>query len=110
MVMISISKAAKAEILRLQSKRQNQGMPLRIGVKQGGCSGLSYNIEFGEVGEREDNAYDCGGIFVLVAVQDLKFINGLILDYSEDLMGGGFRFHNPNAVQSCGCGNSFSVE
>lgn len=108
--MINISKAAKGEILRLQSKRQNQHGRLRLGVKQGGCSGFSYTIEFDDVVGSEDNVYDCGGLLVLVDAQALKFIKGLTVDYSEDLMGGGFRFHNPNAVQSCGCGNSFSVE
>ncbi|MBD1922785.1 iron-sulfur cluster assembly accessory protein [Microcoleus sp. FACHB-831] len=108
--MINISKAAKGEILRLRSKRQNQDLCLRLAVKQGGCSGFSYSIEFERMEGSEDNVYDCGGIIVLVAAEDLKFINGLTIDYSEDLMGGGFRFHNPNAVQSCGCGNSFAVE
>ncbi len=107
--MIHLSKAAASEIRRLQAKRQHPNAKLRLGVKTGGCSELYYNLDFDEAVHSSDVVYDCNGIPVVVDSESLKYTNGLTLDYTEDLMGGGFRFHNPNAVDSCGCGNSFSV-
>ena len=108
--MIHLSKAAANEIRRLQSRRQNLDAQLRLGVQRGGCEDLYYTIDFDEVMKDGDRIYDCDGISVIVDEKSFKYITGLTLDYSEDLMGGGFRFHNPNAVESCGCGNSFRVE
>lgn len=71
---------------------------------------MVYSLEFEETPRPEDRVYDCNGISVVVAQQQINYIDGLTLDYSEDMMGGGFRFHNPNAKQSCGCGNSFSIQ
>ena len=59
--------------------------------------------------DSNDRVYDYGQVKVVVDSLQLNYLNGLILDYSEDLMGGGFRFNNPNAKVACGCGNSFSV-
>jgi iron-sulfur cluster assembly protein len=108
--MINISKSAASEIKRLQSKRQNPEARVRLGVQPGGCAELYYTIDFDEGMNPGDRLYDCGAISVIVDPLSLPYITGLTLDYSEDLMGGGFRFHNPNAVGSCGCGNSFRVE
>jgi iron-sulfur cluster assembly accessory protein len=105
--MINLSKAAVEEIGRLQLRRQQPEARLRLGVKSGGCAELYYTIDFDQVINSDDHIYDCGGVSVIVDAQSLNFINELTLDYSEDLMGGGFRFHNPKAVESCGCGNSF---
>ena len=66
-------------------------------------------MKFDEGVGPEDQIYDFEGIQMVVDRQSLSYIDGLTLDYSEDLMGGGFRFHNPNALQSCGCGHSFSI-
>lgn len=107
--MINLSKAAVAEIRRLQLRRHNPQARLRLGVKDGGCSALYYTIDFDEVVQEGDRIYDCSGLAVIVDSKSLKALNELTLDYSEDLMGGGFRFHNPNALESCGCGNSFRV-
>ena len=107
---IDLTKAAASEIKRLQSKRQNANAQLfRLAVQPGGCSGISYSFGFDEAAKPDDRLYECNGIQVLVDAQSLAYLNGLTLDYSEDLMGGGFRFHNPNAKESCGCGNSFSI-
>lgn len=108
--MINISKSAASEIKRLQSKRQNSEARVRLGVQPGGCAELYYTIDFDEGMNTGDRLYDCGDFSVIVDPLSLPYITGLTLDYSEDLMGGGFRFHNPNAVESCGCGNSFRVE
>jgi iron-sulfur cluster assembly accessory protein len=107
--MINLSKAAIDEIRRLQLKRQNLEARLRLGVQRGGCAELYYTIDFDEAMNPGDRIYDCGGICAIVDEQSFNYIANLTLDYSEDLMGGGFRFHNPNAIESCGCGNSFRV-
>lgn len=107
--MIHLSKAASSEIKRLQSCRPNSNNLLRLGVQTGGCAGMLYTIEFDEVLQAEDIVYDCSDIRVVVDSQQSKFLIGLTLDYSEDLMGGAFRFDNPNTLQSCSCGNSFSL-
>jgi len=108
-LMINLSKAAVEEIKRLQSRRQNLEARLRLGVKRGGCADFYYTIDFDKEMNSGDRIYECSGISVLVDQDSFNYINELTLDYSEDLMGGGFRFHNPNAVESCGCGNSFRI-
>ncbi|MCP2729687.1 HesB/IscA family protein [Limnofasciculus baicalensis] len=108
--MITLSKAAINEIKRLKLKRQNPDARLRLGVQRGGCADLYYTMDFDEVVKEGDRISDCGGISVIVDGQSCEYILDLSLDYSEDLMGGGFRFHNPKALESCGCGNSFRVE
>ena len=107
---INLTQAAASEIKRLQSKRRNANAQLfRLAVQSGGCSGISYTFGFDEAVKPDDTLYECNGIAVLVDAQSLTYLNGLTLDYSEDLMGGGFRFYNPNAKESCGCGNSLSI-
>lgn len=108
--MINLSSAAASEIKRLRSKQKKPKAVFRLGVQPGGCSEMVYTLEFDETPAPGDRVYDCHGLSVVVAEQQLDYINGLTLDYSEDMMGGGFRFHNPNAGPSCGCGNSFSIQ
>ena len=108
--MIKLSQAAANEIRRLQIKRRSPKARLRLGVQAGGCVDLYYTIDFDEEINASDRVYDCDGVGVVVDEKSLNAIAGLVLDYSEDLMGGGFRFHNPNASETCGCGNSFRLE
>lgn len=107
--MIHLSPPAANEIKRLRSKQPNPNILFRLQVQSGGCSGLLYDMTFDQVVREGDQLYDCTGIPVVVDAQTLNYISGITLDYSEDLMGGGFRFHNPNAIAFCSCGNSFSV-
>lgn len=107
--MINLSQAAADEIKRLRSKHQKPNAMFRLGVQPGGCSGIVYTLEFDDMVKSGDQVWNCNGLQVVIAEQSVQHLNGLTLDYSEDLMGGGFRFHNPNAMQSCGCGNSFST-
>lgn len=108
--MIKLSQAAANEIRRLQIKRRCPKARLRLGVQAGGCVDLFYTIDFDEEMNSSDRVYECDGVGVVVDEKSLNAIAGLVLDYSEDLMGGGFRFHNPNASETCGCGNSFRLE
>jgi iron-sulfur cluster assembly accessory protein len=107
--MINLSKAAASELKRLMAQQKQPNSLFRLGVQPGGCAGIYYTLEFDQAIKTQDQVYDSQGIQVVVEVNNLKYIDGLTLDYTEDLMGGSFRFHNPNATSSCGCGNSFCV-
>jgi len=108
--MIQLSASATSEILRLKAKTHNPDSKLRISVLPSGCLSFSYSLTFAVDAQPEDYLYQTASIVVLVNFEALSYLNGLVLDYSEDLTGGGFRFHNPNAVQSCSCGNSFAIK
>ncbi len=105
--MIQITPAATREVLRLKSKQKGSNLLFRLGVKPGGCCHLYYQMGFAETLEPDDGVYHCGGVQVVIDHSSLSHLEGLVLDYSEDLMGGGFRFSNPNASQTCGCSHSF---
>ncbi|SRR5579883_2818030 len=105
--MIHLSRAAVSEIKRLKAKQPNS--LFRLAVKPGGCSGWFYDMTFDDTIEVSDHVFESQGIQVLIDADSLKYLDGLQLDYSEDLMGGGFRFYNPQVSQTCGCGNSFSM-
>lgn len=108
--MIEISKAALSEIRRMQKFRDRADSKLRIGVATGGCNDFYYTLDLADSIETEDIVSEVNGISILIERQHLKYLDRLKLDYSEDLMGGGFRFQNPQADNSvCGCGNSFSI-
>lgn len=108
--MIRLSQSALGEVLRLKSKQSNPEAVLRLGVQLSGCAGLSYQLTFSSSLQSDDRVYEANGVQVVIDVQSLPYVAGLTVDYSEDLMGGNFRFHNPNATQTCGCGQSFAVE
>lgn len=107
--MLHLSTAAVQEIQRLLSKQQNSNSLFRLQIQSGGCSDLFYDMRFDSTVTPNDQVYECNGISVVVDCQSWNYITDLTIDYSEDLMGGGFRFHNQNAIAVCGCGNSFSV-
>jgi iron-sulfur cluster assembly accessory protein len=106
--MIHLSPAAASEIGRLKSKQQPNTL-FRLTVKTGGCSGWFYDMSFDEIIKAEDQVFDLNGMQVVIDAHSQNYLQGLTLDYSEDLMGGGFRFHNPIAITICGCGNSFAI-
>lgn len=107
--MIYLSQSAINEVKRLQSKYQKLDAALRIGVQLSGCSGMSYKMKFEQEFQPDDQIYEFSEMKVAVDSQSLNHIDGLTLDYTEDLMGGGFRFHNPNAIKTCDCGSSFAT-
>ena len=81
---------------------------LRLGVQGGGCSGLSYNIQFDSHPAERDRIFQFGDVRIFIDPKSFIYLNGMVLDYEETLMKQGFVFHNPNAQKSCGCGSSFS--
>ncbi|MHC5727944.1 MAG: HesB/IscA family protein [Nostoc sp.] len=106
--MIHLSQAAVSEIGRIKSKQQANVL-FRLAVKPGGCSGLFYDMSFDKVIKVGDQVFDLDEIQVVIDAASLNYLNGTRVDDSEDFMGGGFRFHNPQAIATCGCGNSFSL-
>ena len=82
---------------------------LRLGVQGGGCSGLSYVIQFDSEQRPQDHVFDFDGAKVFVDPKSLVYLNGMTVDYKSDLMQQGFVLHNPNAKHTCGCGTSFSA-
>ncbi len=107
--MIHLSPSAVREVTRMKSKHQNPNVFLRLGVERGGCSGLYYTLALDDALKPDDQIYNCSGLQVAIAALSLNYIAHLTLDYSEDLMGGSFRFHNPQATANCSCGHSFST-
>jgi iron-sulfur cluster assembly protein len=90
-------------------KRGTPGASLRLGVRGGGCSGVSYAIEFSDKVRERDHKFDFDGLQVVVDPKSLVYLRGAVLDYEVKLMQHGFRFLNPNEKSSCGCGESFQI-
>ena len=106
---VSLSDSAVKEVKRLINLQGITEGGLRLGVKGGGCSGLSYTINFDEKIGQYDTVYDIEGIRVIVDTKSAIYLQGTQLDFQKDLMGGSFKFVNPNAQKTCGCGESFSA-
>lgn len=106
--MIELTDAAAREVKRLRTK-YDSAMVLRIGVKPSGCSGMSYTMNFEPEARPDDETLNIDDLTVVVDPLSLTMIDGMSIDFTEDLLGGGFRFNNPVAVSNCGCGSSFSV-
>ena len=106
---ITLTEAAIKEVKRLVNVQGITEGGLRLGVKGGGCSGLSYTINFDEKIGPYDQVYDIEGVKVIVDAKSAIYLQGTQLDYQKDLMGGSFKFVNPNANKTCGCGESFSA-
>ncbi len=107
---IQMTPTALEQVKRLR-EQQGSDLTLRVGVRQGGCSGMSYTMDFidSESVTEHDEVYDYDGFQVVCDRKSLLYLYGLMLDYSNALIGGGFQFTNPNATQTCGCGSSFSA-
>jgi len=110
--MINLSEAAAKEIKTII---KDQGLPdgetkLRVGVKGGGCSGFSYMLDLTEEPAGEaDEVLESHGVKILCDMKSYLYLNGVEIDFKDEVMGRGFVFKNPNASSSCGCGSSFSV-
>lgn len=105
--MITISELASEKIKEMMEQEATPGLFLRVGVKEGGCSGFSYGMGFDDEVNEGDQKLESAGIPVLVDADSIKYLNGLIIDFKESAMGGGFTIDNPNASVTCGCGSSF---
>ena len=108
--MIQISEAAANKIKNLKSEEgKDPSYFLRVEVKKGGCSGLSYKMDFDNQSRSTDKTFEAFGEKIAVDSQSFLYLIGMTLEYSGGLNGKGFVFNNPNATKSCGCGASFNV-
>lgn len=105
---VDITEAASIQVKEMMRHNEEEGSFLRVAVKGGGCSGLTYGMGFEkEQSEEEDDRYEQFGISILIAKEDAPILQGTVVDYKQSLMGGGFTIENPNAIANCGCGTSF---
>lgn len=109
--MITISQSAAQQIQRLQAEdsKAGAGSLLRVKVVPGGCSGMSYKLDFDQAIGEKDKVFEEHGTKIVVDTKSLLYIAGMTLDYEGGLNGKGFIFSNPNASKTCGCGSSFGV-
>ena len=104
---ISMTDKAIAQVKRLIAKDGRQDVFLRLGVKGGGCSGLEYVMKLDTARKTIDLEHEFEGVHVVCDAKSAVYLRGSIFDYTGNLIGGGFKFDNPNAGKSCGCGTSF---
>jgi iron-sulfur cluster assembly protein len=108
--MISVSESAKEKLQTLMSEGNvKEGSYLRVGVEGGGCSGLSYKMDFDAQMLDGDQLFEDRNVKILVDKKSFLYLVGTVLEYSGGLNGKGFSFNNPNASRTCGCGESFAV-
>ena len=109
--MIKVSDTAKDKVQNLMEEdgfNPNTDF-VRVGVKSGGCSGLSYDLKFDKTQKETDKVFESNGIKIIVDTKSFLYLIGTTLEYSGGLNGTGFVFKNPNANRTCGCGESFSL-
>lgn len=109
--MITVSEGAKQQIAALMTQDGYDAIQdyVRVGVKSGGCSGLSYDLKFDKTYEDGDKLIEDNNVKIVVDKRSVLYLAGTILEYSGGLNGKGFVFNNPNANRTCGCGESFSL-
>ncbi|MBC5775053.1 iron-sulfur cluster assembly accessory protein [Pontibacter sp. KCTC 32443] len=108
--MITVSDKAKEKVIKLKHDAQlDDTFRLRASVAGGGCSGLSYQLDFDDEVKPMDQEFEDKGVKVVVDMKSFLYLAGTELDFSDGLNGKGFFFNNPNASRTCGCGDSFSV-
>ncbi len=108
--MVTVTDKAKSKVEEL---KQQNGLDdshfLRVSVQGGGCSGLSYKLDFDNEEKKGDQFFEDQGVRMALDMKSFLYLAGTELDFSDGLNGKGFNFHNPNATRTCGCGDSFSV-
>lgn len=108
--MITVTQKAKEKAVELMQKENRPGDAfIRVGVDGGGCSGLTYRLEFDSVMREDDKVFEDKGIKIVCDKKSFLYLIGTELDFTDGLNGKGFSFNNPNASRTCGCGESFAV-
>ena len=105
---VTMTEAAATHVAAYLTKR-GKGIGLRLGVKTSGCSGMAYKLEFADAVNEDDQVWESHGVKVIVAAKSLPYIDGTELDYVREGLQEGFKFHNPQEKETCGCGKSFHV-
>lgn len=106
---LGLTESAVEQIKKLVARDPRAGCGLRIGVTDGGCSGFSYKLDFDNHQRPDDMVLDRNGLKVYVDRGSAPYLSGIVIDFVGGLYGGGFKFTNPNATATCGCGTSFSA-
>jgi len=108
--MIKVSDSARDQVLKLKEAQEVTAEAfIRVGVKSGGCSGLTYMMDFDTELKEDDKVFEDKGVKIVVDKKSFLYLVGTELDYAGGLNGKGFSFINPNANRTCGCGESFSI-
>jgi len=109
--MIQVSETAKQQVISLMTEGGFDASKdyVRVGVKSGGCSGLSYELDFDNKMGETDKVFEDNDVRIIVEKKSFLYLVGTVLEYSGGLNGKGFVFNNPNAQRTCGCGESFSL-
>jgi iron-sulfur cluster assembly protein len=106
---VSMTPVAVNRVKELMTTQKLDNAFLRMGVRGGGCSGMTYDLQFDSELRKHDKQFDVDGVKVVVDVKSYLYLNGTTLDYVTQGLTGGFTFVNPNAKSSCGCGTSFTA-
>ena len=106
---IILTNDAAKRVNAILSGEDKKGYFLRVSVSNGGCSGMSYNLTFDNKEEEFDKIFESKGIKIICDLKSWFYVRGTEIDFSDDLLSGGFKLNNPNANKTCGCGTSFSA-
>ena len=106
---IELTEKAANRVKAILSSEKKEGFALRVAVTDGGCSGMNYNISFDDNQEEFDKVYEMHGVKIFCDLKSWLYVKGTTIDFSDDLLSGGFKIDNPNANRTCGCGESFSL-
>jgi len=106
---LTLTESAIEQVRKLLARDNRSGQGLRVAVTDGGCSGHSYKLDFDKEQKPQDTVLEWNGVKVYVDQASAPFLQGMVIDYELGLYGGGFKFSNPNATATCGCGTSFSA-
>ena len=105
---VTLTAAAAQQVRQALSKR-GQGVGLRLGVKQSGCSGLAYVVDYADEVRSGDVRFESDGVLVVVDAEQLQYLDGTEVDYRREGLNAAFKFNNPNVSDACGCGESFTT-
>ncbi|MBM2803548.1 MAG: iron-sulfur cluster assembly accessory protein [Deltaproteobacteria bacterium] len=106
---LTLTETAIEQVKKLLARKDRAGQALRVAVTDGGCSGHSYKLDFDNQIKSDDTVLEWSGVRVYVDSVSAPFLQGMVIDFESGLYGGGFKFVNPNATATCGCGTSFSA-
>jgi iron-sulfur cluster assembly protein len=109
-MILTITEAANHRVKEMMKEQGADNLFLRIGVKGGGCTGLTYGMGFDEEKKEDDASFESDGIQVVIDKESEPLLRDVIIDYKQNMMGGGFAIENPNAIATCGCGSSFKTK
>ena len=107
---VTLTDKAIKQFEQIFQKNPDPDAFLKIGVRNGGCSGMSYTLDLVKAVDGDVITQEMGNFKVVIEVEHEQFIKGLVLDYNDSILNSGFRFSNPNALETCGCGSSFSIK